>query len=108
MATVATPHLPDYARHFAADASGHDAPFGLMSQTLHALLERYHTSRDLAEAQQLSHEIDVTISQECIWIPAWKENRAFSAHAQQVRFPQDSRLFSVSEVADSHILWIEE
>lgn len=107
-ATMATPHLPHYARHFAADATGHDAPFGLQSASLQILLQKYASSAHLDEVAQLSREIDELVAQECIWIPAWKENRAFSAHSAQVRFPQDERFFSSCDVADSHLLWIEE
>lgn len=107
-ATVATPHLPNYARHFAADASGHDAPFCLLSTTMQTLLQRYAACHHLAEVAQLCQDIDATVAQECIWVPAWKENRAFSAHSAQVCFPQDSRLFGACDVADSHLLWIEK
>ena len=107
-ATVATPHLPNYARHFAADSTGHDAPFGLESPTMQMLLQKYASCVHLDEVAQLSREIDKIVEHECIWIPAWKENRAFSAHSAQVRFPQDERLFGACDVADSHLLWIEE
>jgi len=107
-ATVATPHLPNYARHFAADATGHDAPFCLKSAAMQTLLQRYAACRHLDEVAQLCQEIDATVALECIWVPAWKENRAFSAHAPQVRFPQDTRLFGACDVADSHLLWIEK
>ncbi len=107
-ATVATPHLPNYARHFAADATGHDAPFGLESPTMQMLLQKYASCVHLDEVAQLSREIDKIVEHECIWIPAWKENRAFSAHSEHVRFPQDERLFGACDVADSHLLWIEE
>lgn len=107
-ASVASPHLPHYARHFAADATGHDAPFGLESPAMQTLLQRYATCIHLDEIAQLSREIDELVAQECIWIPAWKENRAFSAHAVQVQFPQDERLFGACDVVDSHLLWIEE
>lgn len=107
-ATMATPHLPHYARHFAADATGHDAPFGLENPTMQILLQRYASCVHLDEVALLSREIDKLVAQEFIWIPAWKENRAFSAHSAKVRFPQDERLFGGCDVADSHLLWIEE
>lgn len=107
-ATVAPAYLPDYARHFAADAIGHDAPFALQSPGIQRLLLHYSNCHSLEEAARISRKIDEAVAQECIWVPAWKENRAFTAHATHIHFPEDTRLFGACDIADAHVLWIEK
>lgn len=107
-ATVPAPFAPDYARYFGPHAGGHDAPFCRQSEKMQDLLNRYAACRSSAELAELSRSIDEEVTNACVWIPAWKENKAFTAHAAQVRFPANSQLFHTCDVADAHVLWIEE
>ncbi|MBR5522900.1 MAG: hypothetical protein IKV82_05505 [Akkermansia sp.] len=106
-ATVAPGGMPDFARHFATDAAGHDAPFNLTSDAMQQLLQRYADSKTTDELAAATHSINQLINRECIWIPGWKENRAFTAHSPQVHFPAQEGVLGSCDVADSHLLWIE-
>lgn len=107
-ATVAHPLMPDYDRYFDAESQGHDAPFGLKNDTMQTLLTRYANCTTEYDLDKLSREIDALVAQECIWIPGWQENCAFTAHAPFIKFPAETRLLRTCDVADAHVLWIEE
>lgn len=107
-ATVPGTPLPDFTRHFAPETPGHDAPFGLQKVDIPPLLAKWQDCRSSAELAAVCHEMNTYIHSQCIWIPGWKENRAFTAHAPGVHFPADERLLHRADVADAHVLWIEE
>ncbi len=107
-ATVPSIPLPDYSLHFSPDIHKHDTPFAFHNQQLKNLLQRYEACSNMAEIAQLCHEIDAEIANACIWIPAWKENRAFTAHSAKVKLPSNQGIISTCDVADSHLLWIEQ
>ncbi len=106
-ATVAPSGMPDFARHFATDAAGHDAPFNLTSDAMQQLLQRYANSKTADELAAATRSVNQLINREFIWIPGWKENRAFTAHSPHVRFPEHEGVLGSCDVADAHLLWIE-
>ena len=105
-ATVPGKALPNYRNSFHSTAKGYDAPFALQDAEVDKAIEQVEQATSVTELQSACKRMDELIYQRAIWLPGWQENRINVAAWPHVKLPENG--YSTFDVADSHILWIEQ
>lgn len=103
-ASVPSVPLPDHTRFFHSEARGADAPFGLDDPGMDAALEDCAQAPDWTACAAAYERLDKLIQKLAIWLPGWKENRAYLAAWEYVRFP--ARMEGVYDVLEAHTYWL--
>ncbi|MDO5451249.1 MAG: ABC transporter substrate-binding protein [Akkermansia sp.] len=111
-ATVPAEPVPDYARYFAAGATGYDAPFRLDDPQMERLVAQFAAARTTEEQAALAAQVDRRVQELAIWLPGWQENRVLLAHHPRIRFPDCPQCrFSTPapyDIAEAHLYWVED
>ncbi len=103
-ASVAGSPLPDPARYFHSEATGADAPFGLQDKTMDAALADCASASDWTTYASAFERLEKLIYDLAIWLPGWKENKAFIAAWKHVHFPANCN--GIYDIAEAHTYWL--
>ncbi len=98
--------MPQPERFLHSSATGADAPFHLNVPQMDDALMRCCTATSLPDLAAACAEVDEWVYKLAIWLPAWKENRAYVAAWNHVRLP--AHYSGPYDVAEGHTLWIRQ
>jgi len=96
--------MPQPERFIHSSATGADAPFHLDSPEMDAALERCATASSLSALAAACAEVDGWVYKLAVWLPAWKENKAYVAAWNHVQLPE--HYCGPYDVAEGHTLWM--